>query len=168
MDIWILPILTLLVSALGLSLMFYQGSRVMREVLLEYQDTRIKLTTLRDSRIELVNQIIQLISSQYPYALDNLHDAAINASSLEFNCYPLIDMALAHYQACKDDGVLITRMHQLEVIEQQMDTVRLAYNQVCMKWNKYVQAFPTNLIAWIKGYTPHQLYMVQGGKVQND
>lgn len=164
MEIWILPILTILVSVLGLSLMFYQGSRVMREVLLEYQDTRIKLTTLRDSRIELVNQIIQLVSSQYPYALDNLHDAAINASSMEFNCHPIIDMALTHYQTCKDDGVLITRMHQLEVIEQQMDTVRAAYNQVCMKWNKRVQTFPTNLIAWLKGYTQHQLYMIQGGK----
>lgn len=176
MDSFLIIILLIIGIIAFLGIMYIHLYNKMQESIIRIDEAEARIDNNLRDKFDLLNRTVVLIKSKLelePEAfkdLIKLKGRKISNFDLDRNLVKLHDEFISVFEAnpaLRENDEIFKAYRQLELIDDELLTLRNYYNANILNYNEMIKKFPTYIVARIKKYKERLLYDLKDMKDDN-
>lgn len=176
MDLFLIIILLIIGLIAFLGILYIHLYNRMQESIIRIDEAESRIDSNLRDKFDLLNRTVMLIKSKIeldPEAfkdLIKLKGRKISNFDLDRNLVKLHDEFISVFDtntSLRESDEIFKAYKQLELIDDELVTLRNYYNANILNYNEMIKKFPTNIIAKLKKYNERLFYDLKDMKDNN-
>lgn len=167
MNTFLITLFIIILTLILLSIIYFYLYNKINETIIRVDEAENRIDNNLRDKYDLINRTVILIKNKIELDKDAFKDI-IKLRSRKISNFELDRTLVASYneflalyennKELKESDEIYKANKQLELIDEELITLRTYYNANITSYNKLIKNFPTNIIAKIKKYKPRPFY----------